>query len=309
MRIIKNLLFALLTLASLEGSAQSVHTIGEIYNYDIGDEFHHQSDPPVWQIFMDLRRVKIMDKFYSADGDTVFYVRHNFGYSHYLMPVGNGYTDHYGFANYNDTILYTHLNDVVDMNCPYVFDGSSETTIDPANQTQWYYVLNQDIFSADWGVEAYQYSATNDPTFMIGDYLGHTWGVGIGIISAGYTPEDPAADSYGYELTYYKKGNISFGVNDTLEQIDVVGLTEVYSTNNIIAYPNPASGVITIHTPSNNGILRILSIDGKCLHQERYFTNNIQFDSEVLSKGSYFITATDDNGQFYTTRIIKRDID
>jgi hypothetical protein len=307
MRIIKTLLFALLTLASFSGSAQSVHTIGEIYNYDIGDEFHHQSDPPVWQIFMILKRVKIMDKFYSADGDTVFYVRHNFGYSHYLMPVGNGYTDHYGFSNNNDTIFYTHLNDVVDMNCPYVFDGSSETTIDPANQAQWYYVVNQDIFSADWGVEAYEYSATNDPTFMIGDYLGQSWGVGIGIISAGYTPEDNSPSNYGYELTYYKKGDISFGVNDTLEAIDV-GLTETYSTDNLIVYPNPAFGIITINAPSHNGILRIMSIDGKCVYQERFFTNTIQFDSEVLSKGSYFVTATDDNGKFYTTRIIKRDI-
>lgn len=147
MRIIKNLLFALLTLASLEGSAQSVHTIGEIYNFDIGDEFHHRSHPPVWQILMDLRRVKIIDKFYSTAGDTVFYVRHNFGYTHHVTPTGV----YWGFGNNNDTIFYTHLNDVVDMNCPYVFDGSSETTIDPANQSQWYYVLNQDIFSTDWG--------------------------------------------------------------------------------------------------------------------------------------------------------------
>jgi hypothetical protein len=303
MKIIKTLFLALLTFASFSGSAQSVHTIGEIYNYDIGDEFHHRSYPPVWQILMDLRRVKIIDKFYSTDGDTVFYVRHNFGYAHHVTPTGV----YWGFGNNNDTIFYTHLNDVVDMNCPYVFDGSSETTIDPANQSQWYYVVNQDIFSADWGVEAYEYSATNDPTFMIGDYLGQSWGVGIGIISAGYTPEDASPSGYGYELTYYKKGDISFGVNDTLEAIDV-GLTEIYSTNNLIVYPNPAFGIITINAPSNNGILRIMSIDGKCVYQERYFTNNIQFDSEVLSKGSYFITATDDNGKFYTTRIIKRDI-
>ena len=51
-----------------------------------------------------------------------------------------------------------------------------------------------------------------------------------------------------------------------------------------------------------------MSIDGKCVYHERYFTSTIQFDSEVLSKGSYFVTATDDNGKFYTTRIIKRDI-
>jgi hypothetical protein len=52
-------------------------------------------------------------------------------------------------------------------------------------------------------------------------------------------------------------------------------------------------------------MLRIMSIDGRCVHQEKYFTNNIQFDSEILSNGTYVITLTDDSGKFYTTRIIK----
>lgn len=82
-----------------------------------------------------------------------------------------------------------------------------------------------------------------------------------------------------------------------------VGVTEL--TNNIKVWPNPVSGIVNINTPSNSGILRIMSIDGKCVHQEKYFSKNVQFDSEVLSQGTYVITLTDDSGKFYTTRIIK----
>jgi hypothetical protein len=76
-------------------------------------------------------------------------------------------------------------------------------------------------------------------------------------------------------------------------------------TNNVKVWPNPVLGIVNINTPSNSGMLRVMSIDGKCVYQQKYFTNNIQFDSELLSSGTYVITLTDDSGKFYTTRIIK----
>lgn len=84
----------------------------------------------------------------------------------------------------------------------------------------------------------------------------------------------------------------------------IIGVEETI-TNNVKVWPNPISGIVNINTPSNSGVLRIMSIDGRCVHQEKYFTNNIQFDSELLSSGTYVITLTDDSGKFYTTRIIK----
>jgi hypothetical protein len=82
-----------------------------------------------------------------------------------------------------------------------------------------------------------------------------------------------------------------------------VGVTEL--TKNVKVWPNPVLGIVNINTPSNSGMLRVMSIDGKCIYQQKYFTKNIQFDSEILSNGTYVITLTDDSGKFYTTRIIK----
>jgi len=82
-----------------------------------------------------------------------------------------------------------------------------------------------------------------------------------------------------------------------------VGVTEL--TNNVKVWPNPVLGVVNINTPSNSGMLKVMSVDGRCVYQQKYFTKNIQFDSEILSNGTYVITLTDDSGKFYTTRIIK----
>jgi len=76
-------------------------------------------------------------------------------------------------------------------------------------------------------------------------------------------------------------------------------------TNNVKVWPNPVLGVVNINTPSNSGMLKVMSVDGRCVYQQKYFTKNIQFDSEILSNGTYVITLTDDSGKFYTTRIIK----
>jgi hypothetical protein len=94
-------------------------------------------------------------------------------------------------------------------------------------------------------------------------------------------------------------------INYTLNVVPeyTVGVTEL--TNNVKVWPNPVLGNVNINTPSNSGMLRVMSIDGKCVYQQKYFTNNIQFDSETLSSGTYVITLTDDSGKFYTTRIIK----
>jgi hypothetical protein len=93
------------------------------------------------------------------------------------------------------------------------------------------------------------------------------------------------------------------GIVNFTEGPCTVDVTEL--TNNVKVWTNPISGIVNINTPSNSGMLRIMSIDGRCVHQEKYFTNNIQFDSEILSNGTYVITLTDDSGKFYTTRIIK----
>jgi hypothetical protein len=83
-----------------------------------------------------------------------------------------------------------------------------------------------------------------------------------------------------------------------------VGVDEL-TTNNIKTWPNPVVGMININTPSNSGMMRIYAVDGSCVYENNYFSSTFKIDSDILTEGTYIITLVDDNGMFYTTKIMK----
>ena len=76
-------------------------------------------------------------------------------------------------------------------------------------------------------------------------------------------------------------------------------------TNNIKVWPNPVSGMINVSTPSNNGNIKIMSVDGRCVYRNKYTTALSTIDSEMLSQGTYVILINDNSGKLYTTKIVK----
>jgi len=76
-------------------------------------------------------------------------------------------------------------------------------------------------------------------------------------------------------------------------------------TNNIKTWPNPVNGIFNINTPSNSGMIRMYAVDGSCVYENNYFSTTIKMNSDILPAGTYVITLVDDNGMFYTTKIIK----
>ena len=92
----------------------------------------------------------------------------------------------------------------------------------------------------------------------------------------------------------------------TLNVVDsyTVGVVETM-TNNVKVWPNPISNVINVTTPSNSGNIKIMSIDGRCVYQNKYTANMMEIDSENLSQGTYVIMINDDSGKLYTTKIVK----
>jgi hypothetical protein len=84
----------------------------------------------------------------------------------------------------------------------------------------------------------------------------------------------------------------------------IVGVEETM-TNNVKVWPNPVSGMINVTTPSNSGNIKVMSIDGRCVYQNKYTTTLSTIDSEILSQGTYVILINDDSGRLYTTKIVK----
>lgn len=86
---------------------QGISTISEIYDYDIGDQFHYNA----WAQdgnngFYSYTNIIILDKFYSTDSNTIFYVRDCSEY--FSGSSGRG-----EFSYYIDTLSVTSLNSLI----------------------------------------------------------------------------------------------------------------------------------------------------------------------------------------------------
>ena len=272
--------------------AQSALTIGEIFDFNIGDEFHHQVYPQPWYMAIDGRkeRFRIVEKYYSPNNDTVFYVRHQFGYTHWIYPSSS-----WGFASYNDTVSYTHFDSIVGiMNTPwpYFFPDSVSWGM------PYDIYFNGDLFDPNWNVNSYQ------TQFGIGmDLFGGELGVGIGTVNQGWGPEDPQVEAYGYYMTYYRKGDLSFGTPDTLDSTDI-GVHELYppTSTQITLYPNPTSEFINFDWKENSYFdIRIFSFDGRVVVDRKRIYRGQQVNITELSNGHYIMELVGVNGTSHSS--------
>ena len=74
----KKILFIILTFASLLSYSQGLMTIGEVFDFSVGDKFHYKVSPP--QVPTAVDRITITGKYFSGSGDTVFYQRFHDSY-------------------------------------------------------------------------------------------------------------------------------------------------------------------------------------------------------------------------------------
>ena len=82
---------------------QEYSTVGEIYDYNIGDLFHYEENGSNYSII----NTEIIDKYYSLAMDTVYYLRDVA--SQMISPQNPEWT----FEYYTDTVFYTELDSTI----------------------------------------------------------------------------------------------------------------------------------------------------------------------------------------------------
>ena len=303
----KNILVILFFFLSFTSRSQSLMTVGEIYDYSIGDifitRFGGYAAPPVF------RWDTIVTKYYSTGLDTVFYTRNSFSYQPPACQTCTGSTS-YATVNF----YYTNLTDTIgtglgtkpaDLMCidtngytgtwldtvyynPY-FCSVLTTTINhmgngpvPLDSICWWY------FEPYYGYDEYAKG------------LGHTksyWNT----CSNGF----PLCES-GYYLLYYKKGTDSCGSAATLP----TGLIE-FAEDKFILFPNPVTNELTIENPEYSGLkikeIEIYSSLGEKVFSQLQTTNHKHQTVDVtqLPSGIYFITVKDQTGNRVTRKVVK----
>lgn len=269
------LMFTALFLATILHS-QTILTVGEIFDYNINDEFHTVNDYPPGP--PNAIRMKVIAKHFSAANDTVFYTRSFNNYYSVFNPYPTPHLDYY-FDIYVDSVFYTNLTDSIlcnsmDTSCVSIVD----TTICgvPTNGVSylWLEIYNATIY-----------------------------GKGLGVVRDVYVENGSPDQSYDYKIFYFKKDTIECGIPDLITSVSSNIASDGFAT----VYPNPFTDKFNIRFEDDNHSYRIKIFDLK--GQEIFETKVNGCSSVVIDKIMYkglYILIMETEDKSFQTKIVKR---
>lgn len=232
--------------------SQDISTVGEIYDYEIGDIFHFYflgNGPGFGDA--SITNIEILNKYYSRNNDTMFYIR---DIDRMTSSMEN---PDWVYDYYIDTIFYFNLDSLINMGQI----DSVYTDLDLYNGRLINYVT----------IEEY---STTFKSFAVG--CGQTINR---YISHDFTTEAET------RLIYYKKGNEEWG-----NQI-IVSIFNPHSNNSdIIVYPNPAKSIINIISKNGKTFdLKIFTLFGELVKTIKLNSELKTIDISKLKAGIYLL--------------------
>jgi len=172
---------------------QELMTIGEVFDFETGDKFQFKHYNEFG--FPNAYRVEIIDKYYSANQDTVFYVRYH---DNYWVGFGSGDTLEYHSETEVDTVKYINLDSCI-TTCWPDYDSASMSFYDTIIDADSY--CDSLMNGIDWAVGFFE------PIF----YKRH-YGKGIGEV---YISEIQTFNVHIVKsLFYYQKNGVDCGTPD-----------------------------------------------------------------------------------------------
>ena len=260
---------------AFNGNSQNIITVGEIFDFNVNDEFQSfndipQSGPP------NAIRMKIVEKHFSLWNDTVFYTR---SFDNYFTEFNTYPSPHldYFFSSYTDSIFYTNLNSNVF--CP-------DTSCDSIISTTICSVISNGWEIAAWDV-----------------YDSKVFGKGLGVIRDVHWVNQTSGN-YDYKLFYFKKDTLLCGTPDITTSINTNELSDL-----VEIFPNPFISQATFRfgkTPKNASLMfydvhgqlvkQIINISSKSVTLNRdnlpagLYLLRIEQDDKILGAEKVFIT-------------------
>jgi len=278
----------ILTVFGAEVKSQTTLTIGQVYDYNINDQFHYYT----YGVSPNATRFTVTDKHFSALNDTVTYVRQFNNYSTQVIANPSPHLEYY-FDTYFDTLSITNLDSLI--SSPF----SGWTTNDSLGN--WF---NDSLFiSSQWcDILVYEYSACIGCNFEGNFYQGQ-YGKGVGLIKEiQQSPAWPQVD-YQYFLKYYKKGIVSCGTPD----MTTVGIKEpLKKFADFLIYPNPVETTFTLENKSANDNFQcsLLSPLGQIIMTMELNGEENKIDISHIKRGIYYLNVKTKN-KTTTIKLVK----
>lgn len=267
------LFLVLIFMINMKVNSQTVLTIGEVFDYEIGDEFHRASirstDSP------NALRSKIINKTISQNGDSVIYqISHN----NYYSVFSTFSTPHLDYFYSQDTTIeiYTNLNTSV-FSYPNLSPGVY--FIDSLCDS----IMTYDSCNSE--INGFQCSFNSfEPIHILNKY-----GKGLGTVHHSYfDASDFTGDSEKNTiLFYYKKNNVECGNPDNNYLI-----IEEYDHDDLIkVYQNELDKCIVVNldkTLDQKCKVNLVDLTGKLIYSEA-LEKEIRIGTDHLNSGLYFI--------------------
>lgn len=301
--------FFLLLFTNTEIQAQSLMTVGQIYNYDIGDIFIKSAGgiyaPPTYTT------ISITDKYFNTTLDSVVYI---FNATFYTSPACAGCPPVYDTI-YNDTIAYTNLNDTVGAGLGSKIHYWNMDCIDTAGYTGvWvdsvYYDssfcsrLTTKISRMDNGP-----FLTDSCYWYFEPFYGYDeYGEGIGLTHHYYNTCSqgfPYCQEIG-SLLFYKKGIDSCGLRPI---IPLPASAEEYGVEEpFVIFPNPVADKagIKFNREQNNSLFIMTNCFGAEMQRFIFSGSELSVNCEGLAEGIYFVSVISRYKKYEAKLAVKR---
>lgn len=238
----------------IDSKSQDILTVSEVYNFEINDIFHFEyygSGAGSWG--RTIKNIRIVDKFYNQDNDTLYYIRDIDSKSN------NSYNLEWIYEYYNDTIFVADLDSLINF-------GQIDTAYIDSS------LYNGRLINESSEIELPK--ITSD-TYVLG--CGN-------VLYASYWVEHPASE-YEERLVYYKKGTEEWGT-----EFPVSINTPTETESDIEIFPNPCQNILRIKSHKNTtGILRIYSLSGVLKKEIIINARLTTIDVSILNTGIYFL--------------------
>lgn len=277
-------IFFLLAFLPFFIQAQELMTIGEVFDFEVGDEFHSHSK--MTQAMENGDRMSIIDKYYSSDNDTVFYVEQHNTYRTELSWEGGEPHFIYHFNTSIQTKSYTDLSA-------------------PISEYDDGFLLNQQSYSSSQFCD----SLINKCSYQVGpgfenDNYRRAYGKGLGRVSAFHSSGMNGGVTFlDDELFYYKKNGLTCGSPD-LTGVSVESIAAKESGFSI--FPNPTQSEIHLLNKATSRPFEYAVMDGtgRIISSGKLSATESTLQLANYKPGVYFLLIHFDN-KSTTLKVIK----
>ncbi len=246
------ILLVLILNTSVSLNSQTISTVGEIYDYDVGDIFHYDflANSPQYGGSA-KKNVEILSKYYSQNNDTMFYIR-DIDYFEMSSVYPNGI-----FKYYIDTVFYTDIDSLIRNG--WIDSVYSDTSLYHGRSIN--YVMYKNYNDTWW--------------------LKYVDGCGLAFEEM----SDGSNTSFYNKLIYYKKGFETWGTPIYVSVED-----KKFDQIEISVYPNPADNYINVKSTNlDDASIEIFTMTGKQIKQIELKSETSRINISDICPGIYII--------------------